>query len=562
KKIFSKNKPASSPERKLYLHLPPVREFFAKHKIYSLVLLLLIVVTYANAIGGDFVSDDRGIILNPEFLTWEFAATRSIFVIRPILYFIIGHVFGLHPAPFHILNIFFHAGTVLTVFMLLSTFVGVSVAFSAAAIFAVHPAISEAVTWISGGGYVQYSFFLLGSLLFYILHASQKRSKYLYASYVAAVLSALSGDRGILPFIVLLYVLLFEQIKTAWKRIIPYFIIAGSFIAYYLSLVGTRIASVQHEQFMESTILDPRLQIPTAISTYLEILVWPSSLTFYYSDFVMTDWVYALRIAVLVVCAVLAYITFRWFKQLFFWIAIFLLALAPTLTPWGLSSIVNERYGYLSSIGFILLVVYVAWNLWGNNKKTEVIYYILLTSVIAGLSIRTIIRNRDYRNEDTLWVATGKTAVYSPVTHMNLGDMHRRHKNFSEAEREFENALILNPNNGYALYNLGLTYQEAEAYEAAITTYTESLKRDPGLWQAHQNMGVIYVKLREVELAEAAFAKAIELGSDNPGVFANLAYVYMATGKLEQAQHVLNEAFTRFPNSPQLQEAQASLKVQ
>ncbi len=527
-------------------------KWFRSHIGYFIFLAVIVFIAYANSLGGDFVSDDVGIIKNnPEITTLKFATTRSILFVRPIIYYIIVNTFGITPLPFHIVNILFHIGNVWLIFMLLFAFSSLPIAFVAAAIFAVHPAIAEAVTWISGGVYAQYSFFILASFLSFLY--SFKNKKYYYLSMGLAVLSTLSGDRSILPFILTLFLLLFTEIKKTWKKVLPFFGISGLYMLNYISLITTRIADVKHEQFAEKISSNPILQIPTAISTYFEIYIWPDKLTFYYSDFVMTSFVYGSRVVVFLLFLGILYITFRWFRPLFFWLAVFVLALAPTLTPFGLSSIVNERYGYLSSIGFFFLVSYVVVNLF-NKKKYETGFYIGLMIIVTALCIRTIVRNLDFRNEDYLWIATGKTAIYSPVAHMNLGDMHRRHRNYPEAEREFVNALQLNPNNAYAYYNLGLTYTEAQVYNGAIMAYNRALEIDKGIWQADQNIAVVYSELGNMDKAIFHIKEAIAKAPNQKALYVNAGVMSLKAGKKTESIYYLKKALEFDPNNERVRQ--------
>lgn len=527
-----------------------------QHWGYFAFLAFLVFATYANSIGGDLVSDDVGIIRNPEFKTLKFATTRSLLIVRPLIYYVISNMFGEAPWPYHLLNILFHLGNVWVLFVLIFMFSSIPIALLTASIFAVHPAISEAVTWISGGGYAQYSFFVLSSLLTFIL--SLKKRKYYYISLVLALLSTLSGDRSIQPFVILLFVFLFTDIKKTWKKVVPYFAIASIFFYKYISLITTRIESVKHEQFAETISSNPVLQIPTAISTYLELYIWPDRLTFYYSDFIMTSFVYSSRVLAFLVFIALLFITYRWFKQVFFWLALFILALAPTLTPWGLSSIVNERYGYLSSVGFFFLVSYVVGSIFKAKKYETTLYFVFMIVIIA-LSVRTIIRNLDYKNEDALWIATGKTAIYSPVTHMNLGDMHRRHKNYVEAEREFVNAIKLNPNNAYAYYNLGLVYTEARAYDGAVAAYEKALSIDKTLWQAHQNISVVFHELGQYEKAIKHLDAGIAGAPMEISLYINKAVIYNKLGKQAESKATFKKALEIDPGNVRVQEAMVKI---
>ena len=104
---------------------------------------------------------------------------------------------------------------------------------------------------------------------------------------------------------------------------------------------------------------------------------------------------------------------------------LFLISLSPTLTPFRLNWIVAERYLYLPILG-ILAPFGLGLIKLSQMVKVKGLVYVSLIIIITLLSVRTIIRNIDWKNEDNLWIATGKTSPSSPNTHNNLGDVYGR----------------------------------------------------------------------------------------------------------------------------------------
>ena len=94
---------------------------------------------------------------------------------------------GRNPAILRLLDMMLHAaGTVLLALLLLSLATGRKVALAAAAVFAVHPVLSEAVCSVAGRADLVASLAMLAGLL---LHVQARRSKWPMACEAAALLS-------------------------------------------------------------------------------------------------------------------------------------------------------------------------------------------------------------------------------------------------------------------------------------------------------------------------------------------------------------------------------------
>jgi len=187
----------------------------------------------------------------------------------------------------------------------------------------------------------------------------------------------------------------------------------------------------------------------------------------------------------------------------------------PTLMAFGLAWIVAERYVYFGSLGIIIVFV-LLWH--ALNEKifaTKKMYWFIGILIVLAIGARTIIRNQDWKNQDTLWIATVKVAPSGQVIHNNLGDMYGRRKQYDKAIKEFLTAIAINPRYADAMHNLANTYLEINNTEQAIYWYNEAIKFGPHLWQSYQNLGMIYYQLGELKKAEELFARAVEINPNN-----------------------------------------------
>ncbi len=165
---------------------------------YLLILTLLTLVTFGNSLNNAFLSDDIAEIRdNPLVGNLGYSISSHPFgFIRLIFYWMALQIGGLNPIFFRSINLFFHIGSTFLIFVILNKLYSKRPALIVASIFAVHPAISESVVWISGGMYPQYTFFFLLSFLLYLL--SKDRIKLYFASVGSFLLAFMSHP--VMPF--------------------------------------------------------------------------------------------------------------------------------------------------------------------------------------------------------------------------------------------------------------------------------------------------------------------------------------------------------------------------
>ena len=120
---------------------------------------------------------------------------------------------------------------------------------------------------------------------------------------------------------------------------------------------------------------------------------------------------------------------------------------------------------------------------------------------------------RDYRSARE---AYREAIVHDPdnaAAHYNLGlIMHVVDNNLAGAEAEYRNAIELEPDMALALFNLGVIRSGAGDKAEAKALYRRAIEADPELASAHLNLGfVLYEEDPASADAQAAFAKAVTL---------------------------------------------------
>lgn len=515
-------------------------------RIPFLLLFLLVVVTYANSAGNGFVSDDIAeIAKNPNVSHFSYIFTHPFGFIRLILNWIAYQIGGLTPIFFRLINIFFHSGNVFLIYILFNLlYSSRKLGFIVAAIFAVHPAISEAVVWISGGTYPQYTFFFLLSFLFYILSA--KRKFYYLLSTIFYLLSFMSHP--VMPlalFLVFpLYELVFGNLKKNWAKFIPFLLISLVYVVINLGVLSERTTTLQSVHYQERGVDNIFLLVPVALTSYFELIFFPATLTIYHSELIFGYLQYGIMIIIIAAFTLAAYF-FKKNRSYLFWLIFSLLAISPTLTPYRLNWIVAERYLYLPSLGIFALVAMGILKF----KKYKWVIILSLALILTALSVRTILRNIDWKDEDHLWIATGKTSPSSPNNHNNLGDVYGRQGDKQKALQEFQAAIQLKPDYGDAYHNLANTYRELDQIDKALENYQKALQFNPNLWQSYQNMAAIYYAQAQYDKALEQLNQAIKIAPKIPNLWNNLGVVYLTLGQKDKAREAFNNALTLDPQN-------------
>ncbi len=516
-------------------------EWLYKNRLIIILLISLAFLAYFNSIDNSFVSDDIAAIPQNENLNnFGYVTANPQAFTRNLLYYSINKVWGLNPAPYRLIGILSHLGTVLVGYLLIWIVVDPISAVISACLFAVHPILIEGVAWISGGLYAQYSFFIILAILFYIFSIKNKRF-YLFSLTSMVMALFLSEKAIVFPFILLAFFIFFKDTFKNWKKLIAPFVISSIWGLFYLFAIPKRIVALQTQSPQPTGDMNPLLQIPIAISSYLKLIFWPDKLTLYHSEMVFSIGQYLISLFILALIFIIIFVSFKKRSLIFFWLSLFIISLLPTLTPLGISWIVAERYVYLGTLGIIVAFAMLLKKL-AEKESLKAVVFIFCSLLTASLLLRTIIRNNDWQDQDALWLATAETSPSSSQNHNNLGDLYGRQGNYEQAFEEFKKAIELNPMYADAFHNLANTYQQTGQTELAIENYLKATGFNPGLWQSWQNLAAIYFNQQDFETASEYQKKAVEVNPNNAYLHFNLGTIYQQNNQQEKANQEFQKA--------------------
>lgn len=491
-------------------------------------LTFLVFLVYANGLNGAFVSDDiNWIPKNPNIGNFSSLFQKQE---RPAIWFIFyfAHAIGgLTPFFYRLPNILFHAGNAVAIFILLSLLANRKIAIFTSLLFAVHPILVESVTWIAGGSHAAYTFFFLLSFIFYLL--SKERARLYFFTILFFLISLSFSEKAVVLFLIFpLYEIAFGSLAKKWKSLLPYLIVGIIVAVALFNKIEGKITGLKLYNYVQPGFDNPLLKIPISVTEYLRLMFWPSDLSLYRYELIFSWSQYLVRLGIFLILLLAIFLSYRKKRYIFFWLSFFIITLLPTLTPYRFASTVAERYVYIGSLGIFAVMGMILNNLCEKENLKKGIY-IIFALLILALSVRTIVRNHDWKNEDNLWIASAKVSPNDPNVLNNLGDMYARHKDYQKAIESFNKAIKLKPDYADAYHNLAniqtalYSNENNEEYlKEAIDNYFLAIKYNPLLWQSHQNLGAIYFNLKQYDKAIEQLEKAIEINPSNLNLQNNL----------------------------------------
>lgn len=139
---------------------------------------------------------------------------------------------------------------------------------------------------------------------------------------------------------------------------------------------------------------------------------------------------------------------------------------------------------------------------------------------------------------DSAFAAFGLALEENPrlvVAHLGIGDIYKERGNYELASVRYELSASLEPNNFDAHYNLGLCKQVLGDLPFAIKSYLRAIAINPDNSDANRDLAAAYLQDNKAGLATAYAERAVELDSESFAAWANLGFIYIRTGRHEDA---------------------------
>lgn len=505
--------------------------------ICVVVLAMLTAVVYMNTLGNGFVWDDWEVIVGNPLLQNSKDILRLLLAedtflgeqtgyYRPVTYlsFLLERMaWGVNPQGYHLVNLLLHLAVVSLFYLLLTRFnIGRLCAFSAAALFAVHPVNAETVNFLSGGrNTLLAAFFTLSAFLFHL-----ERRRYLsLACYTLAVFS--KEFALLLPLLLWLYDRLATGEKKTFRQYAHYLLPATAFLVLR-SLAVTSPLSLDPAGF------PGRLaSIPAILAGYgrsLLYLQWPTLPRIVMPGEMLEVRFWALFAIVLGAAVAIAWLTRKERLSIFAfaWIMIFLL---PVLNIVPLGPVpMADRYAYYSAMGFSLLLALAAGKA-GERGRLSIMAGVVILSVLV-----VVPRNRVWHSNDTLYAAMIADAPRASMGYQNLAIQYLEKGDVENGRVYLEKAVAAHGALPKAFFALGSIYWDLGQPEKAIEVFQRQIAVDPGDFKPYMMISRIFQYAGDAKQAQIFQQRALALEPK-----ANDMFHAMAIARCSEGERLLGE---------------------
>jgi|GEM_PF-685562 len=473
------------------------------------------------------------------------------FVLRPVSYATFywnRALHGMDSSGYRVVNIIIHTVNAILLWLLAARLLrsrgwaGQFGAAGAALVFAVHPVMTESVTYIAQRFESLATMFVLGAMLAWVarqqVEAGGKSRLWVLVLGVVAtlclLLAMLSKETGIVTPVLLvlaawlalgghpLDALVAARGQLALLPLLPLLLGAVVFICNGELSPRTVLNITNHPSAPLEPLHYAVSEIPVWAS-YLGVLLWPAGLRF---DPLVAPvesmWEPRLWLG-LVVCAGLlgcGWLAWRRWKAagggvVFFGVLWFFIALLPSSSIIPLPDLYAEHRSYLPSIGLFIALAVVLAQAWETVRKPAVRRVLAAGAIVCVslLAAATWQRNDELRDAVTL---------YSKVV----------------AE---------NPDHGRAWLILGSELARHGDREAAVEAFESSLRCPNPPVHAFINQGTVLMKIGRTATALQTTLKGLECYPDNPKLQHNAGVANLLTGNMAASEQFLVRALQLAP---------------
>lgn len=472
-------------------------------------ILLLIAVTgavYANSLGGDFVYDDKPMILaydlvkDPGNIPKAFVSPTSLYgnvnyyrPVQTISYITDHYLWGEFPAGYHFTNVVWHIGAVLLVYALVLTLYGArGLALAVSLMFAAHPVNSSVVSYVAGRADAMLCVFLIACLIFHIKHRYGGAGR---ASRIGALVMfflALLAKEGamVIPFAVVVfdkYAFRFTDLRPKPGKnsyYIPFFAILCAYLVFRVYRMGFFVeGAVPPFPFWNRLIT-----VPYFLGQYLRLIALPNDLHMGRVPWVAASFLdgrVLLSALAVVVFFLGAYIAGKRIKAVWLGAVWFIAMIFPSLnviTP--LFYTIAENWLYIPSIGLFLIIAAVgerAYRALAASARPRLRYAVTtaLAAFIIVMGAVTMRHNLTWRDEIALGMNTVRFNPRDFKVYNNMGVVYLGRGELDKAEEHFRKCLEIKPDTGMAYFNLYRVYLARGRRGEALEYLAQARRLDP-----------------------------------------------------------------------------------
>jgi Tfp pilus assembly protein PilF len=529
-------------------------------KNYKIILIMaLTVIAYWPIFSAGFMYDDRFFVQeNSNIREWrnipdyfihpvqKMASIKWDGIWRPlrtVSYLTDYKIWGSSPLGFHLTNLLWHLLNIFLLSLLLDRlFKNEKLTLAACLIFALHPAQTEAVAWISSRGDLMFLSFGLAAFILFLSYRESRKYRVLGLSCFSFIVALLSKETAIvLPALFFVHQYIFADQRNLkatlsnWKPYAAYL----SIIIMYFVFRRLALGMVSQCPYWGDSFWTTGFTMIRVAVDYVRLLFLPLWLRVDYvyglsSNFL--DWKVLGSLGILSALTIAAIRDLKNKGFLVFGWSWFVIGLLPVSNIFPITTLLAERFLYLPLIGFAVWAGYL-WSKLADRKLAAAI----LVLVLPAMMVLSVKRNREWQDPLPFWTIEASRSPDSFIAHDYLGNLYYQKGDLPTAESEFLKAVEIDSTYVNSLYGLALVYVQQQRYDQAIVYAAKDLALDPKNHNAYVTLGIAYAGLGDLEQAERSFKQALSIAPGSKEAWNNLGIVYSRQGSWNQAV----EAYSR-----------------
>ncbi|MDR3048166.1 MAG: tetratricopeptide repeat protein [Bacteroidales bacterium] len=384
-----------------------------------------------------------------------------------------------------------------------------SFTFLATLLFALHPIHTEVVANIKGRDELMT---MLGGMLAVwasLQYLEKSNWLYLIISFVAILLGLFSKENAITFIGIIPLTLYFSNIKkkkSDWiMTILPAILASIIFIMARTHALGGFMPATESKILLNNPFMDTTTaqRIATVIFTwgiYLKLLIFPHPLCsdYYPKQIAITDFSDPIVILLLLFFIFIVHYAIKNLKRkhiLSYAILFFIITFSIVSNLFiSIGTFLNERFVFVSSFGFTLMMAYYI-NLLPKIKKINTLKVALLVIICLFYLGKGISRNFDWKNDLTIYTTDVKNAPNSIKSNVSAGvqliEKYKKggkEKDFKAGIKYLEKAIRLDPTYLPGYLVLGDAHYHKKNYAIALSYYSRALAMNPNDEQVQKNI--------------------------------------------------------------------------
>jgi tetratricopeptide (TPR) repeat protein len=503
----------------------------ARSRVRAASIALLVALGYAETLQHPFVYDDRTVVLgNPSIQSLgSLRALVAHDIKRPLVnlsYALDWALSGALPTAYHVTNLLIHLINALLLFRVARALAedrhgklrasDEDGAWFAAALFAVHPMMTESVGYVSARSGMLATTFVLAALLLLRRGLLQKRRALVAGGLVAWVFGLASKETAAaLPLVLWAWDALFldDGAEAKRRRRLGLHLPLAAVLA-----LGAAARLALHLRAEQSGVRPFDAQLWTQLCVlwrYLALFLLPVGQSIAHSVHTARspfEPEVLLALAGLIVIAGLAWRLRRRAPQLAFGVLWFVLFLAPSsLVP--LAEQMSEHRTYEASPGLFLLVgaalTAVTERLHAARPQ---LVRMAPVALVAACLVLTVSRNRVWADPITLWTDGVAHAPDLWTAHYALANEYQHAGRCADALPEYNATVQLRPTQR-AVLNTGACLAQLGRYDDAERVFHTAARMGPEV-DPEINLGLLEAARGRPDAAREHLRRAVELDPD------------------------------------------------